>query len=289
MQAMRRLTPICVALVLLGGAVGCGSSTSSTSTATKTHTATKATAASCPSGQEAFYTPATHERTCLTSGTAATTSEKNQCPYGQEFDNIGPHPKDRCVPRPRFKCDSGEETRVNDEGREECVPRHQEQVAEPTATTGESLPSRDARGFIEGPTEYTDHGIRIRLNAEQAAKPMEEDEKEHLFHIDVRDLAYAQAAGEPTAEETKNSGGFGVTFGASGFRFTTKPPLLTCVSQNIEGVAAALGQTCTVHGESFTIAEVFDETTKVQILQSNVAPQKLYGEMVALLPGIYSG
>jgi hypothetical protein len=119
---------------------------------------------------------------------------------------------------------------------------------------------------------------------------MEEDEKEHLFHIDVRDLAYAQAAGEPTAEETKNSGGFGVTFDASGFRFTTEPPLVTCASQNIEGVAAALGQTCTVHGgESFTIAEVFDETTKVQILQTNLAPQELYDEMVAMFPGIYSG
>lgn len=178
-------------------------------------------------------------------------------------------------------------------GGEKASQSSPDTLTQPTATTGEALPSKDARGFIEGPSEYTDHGMRIRLNAEQAAKPMEQHN--HLYDIEVHPLAFAQAAGEPTAEERTRANGFLVTFAASGFSFTTKPPLLTCASQNVEGLAAALGQTCTLQGESGNLywAEVFDEATHILIYtgvhvpQATLAtPQTLYGEMIALLPGI---
>ncbi len=167
-----------------------------------------------------------------------------------------------------------------------------------TPTTETSLPPLDANGYIEGPTEYTDHGMRIRLNAEQASSPIKESEGS--LYLNVRPIKYVQRPEAQSAQETReipdsefreeHDSVVTVHLGKSSFIGGTKSGVMSCVSQTIAKSAAGVrAQTCTLEegsGPGISAVEVLDENAKLLANQFEGSPATVYEEMVGLFPNL---
>ncbi len=151
------------------------------------------------------------------------------------------------------------------------------------------LPRSDAEGYIEGPVEYTDHGLRIHLNAEQASNPVEETEGD--LYLQVRPKAYTRQPAVQSPQETQEMSDselreelvsiLTVHLKTSNFQNSSDS---SCTSQAIPEATGVTAQICTLG--SVSGAEVLDENANLLATQIEGNPTTMYREMVEVLPAL---
>jgi hypothetical protein len=151
------------------------------------------------------------------------------------------------------------------------------------------LPPRDAEGYIEGPVEYTDHGLRIHLSAEQASNPVKETEGD--LYLQVRPKEYTRRPAVQSPEETREMSDselrdqtdtvLTVHLKTSDFQ---NPSDSSCTSQAIPEATGITAQICTLG--SVSGAEVLDESANLLATQLEGNPTMMYREMVEVLPAL---
>lgn len=160
------------------------------------------------------------------------------------------------------------------------------QAAQPVAGATQ-LPALDVHGYIEGPTEYTDHGLRIHLNAEQASSPVEETEGD--LYLQVRPKTYTRRPAMLSAQETREMSDSELreekdsvlTIHLKTNEFGN-PSDAGCTLQAIPGTTGIEAQTCTL--DSISGAEVLDKNADLLATQLEGNPTTMYREMVEILP-----
>ncbi len=150
-------------------------------------------------------------------------------------------------------------------------------------------PATDAEGYIEGPVEYTEYGLRIHLSAEQAGSPVEETEGDLYFQ--VRPKAYTRRPAVLSSQETREMSDselreqtdsvLTVHLKTSDFQ---NPSDSSCTSQAIPEATGVKAQICTLG--SVSGAEVLDENADLLATQIEGNPTTMYREMVEVLPAL---
>jgi hypothetical protein len=151
------------------------------------------------------------------------------------------------------------------------------------------LPPLDAEGYIEGPVEYTDHGLRIHLNTEQASNPVEETEGD--LYLQVRPKTYTRRPAVQSSQETQEMSDSELRDKADSvltIHLKTNefgnPSDSNCTSQEIPEAARVKAQICTLG--SVSGAEVLDEHANLLATQIEGNPATMYREMVEVLPAL---
>jgi hypothetical protein len=152
-----------------------------------------------------------------------------------------------------------------------------------------TLPRTDAEGYIEGPVEYTDHGLRIHLNAEQAGSPVEDNEGDLYFQVRPKMYTRRPAVQSPqeiremSDSELREKAGSVLTVHLKTNEFGN-PSDSSCTPQAIPEATGVKAQVCTLG--SVSGAEVLDENANLLATQIGGNPTTMYREMIEVLPAL---
>jgi hypothetical protein len=172
-------------------------------------------------------------------------------------------------------------------------------TAPPTET---SLPTLK-EGYLDGPAEYTDHGWRIRLDAEQASTPISEEKGKLSFSVVPIQYAHEETLSEAEAEEykeekvpvkvlTKDNEDVSVNLAANGFIGEDIPNVVSCATKGEEeGIQA---QWCVFLTSDSEAMGVYDQSAHLLASQTRTHDTEkidllaLREELVGLFPAVFA-
>ena len=154
-----------------------------------------------------------------------------------------------------------------------------------TGTTDQAPPTAAANGYIDGPANYTDHGIAIQLSADQAATPITTRTNDGMcsecalpsFLVVPLSVAESQSYPEGGPQAVA------ITLGGSGLQMSSNPPDFTCIHRTVPQDRSLKAQSCDV--TRGTAQELFVPQSGLDAILIAGSLSDIYSTLRSVVPG----